>query len=84
VARPGITGWAQVNGRNALSWKKKFDLDLWYVNNASIMLDLKNFSINFKESVYSGGNLGSWFSYDETLHRHTKIKLVCHTNLLKL
>lgn len=39
--RPGITGWAQVNGRNAISWERKFDLDVWYVENASFWLDLK-------------------------------------------
>ena len=39
--RPGITGWAQVNGRNALSWKEKFELDVWYVDNISFMLDFK-------------------------------------------
>ena len=38
---PGITGWVQVNGRNALSWDEKFDLDLWYVDNQSFWLDLK-------------------------------------------
>lgn len=39
--RPGITGWAQINGRNALSWPEKFELDLWYVENRSLWLDLK-------------------------------------------
>jgi len=39
--RPGITGWAQVNGRNALSWEEKFNLDVWYVNNMSLMLDFR-------------------------------------------
>lgn len=39
--RPGITGWAQVNGRNALSWREKFELDIWYVENQSLWLDLK-------------------------------------------
>lgn len=39
--RPGITGWAQVNGRNALSWEEKFKLDLWYVDNGSLWLDIK-------------------------------------------
>ena len=39
--RPGITGWAQVNGRNALSWAEKFDHDVWYVENQSFMVDLK-------------------------------------------
>lgn len=38
---PGITGWAQINGRNAISWKKKFELDIWYVENRSFALDLK-------------------------------------------
>lgn len=39
--RPGITGWAQVNGRNAISWTKKFELDVWYVDHISFMLDMK-------------------------------------------
>ena len=39
--RPGITGWAQVNGRNAISWSKKFKLDVWYVDHCSFLLDLK-------------------------------------------
>ena len=39
--KPGITGWAQVNGRNAISWDEKFDLDVWYVDNHSIWLDIK-------------------------------------------
>jgi lipopolysaccharide/colanic/teichoic acid biosynthesis glycosyltransferase len=38
---PGITGWAQVNGRNKLSWDEKFELDVWYVDNQSILLDIK-------------------------------------------
>jgi sugar transferase EpsL len=39
--KPGITGWAQVNGRNALSWEERFELDVWYVDNQSFVLDLK-------------------------------------------
>lgn len=39
--KPGITGWAQVNGRNAISWKKKFEYDVWYVDNVSLILDIK-------------------------------------------
>lgn len=39
--RPGITGWAQINGRNAISWEEKFALDVWYVENQSFMLDIK-------------------------------------------
>jgi lipopolysaccharide/colanic/teichoic acid biosynthesis glycosyltransferase len=41
LVRPGITGWAQVNGRNSISWKKKFELDVYYVENLSFLLDLK-------------------------------------------
>lgn len=40
-ARPGITGWAQVNGRNAISWEDKFSLDVWYVDNQSLWLDMR-------------------------------------------
>ena len=39
--RPGITGWAQVNGRNTISWNKKFEMDVWYVDNQSFILDVK-------------------------------------------
>jgi sugar transferase EpsL len=41
AVRPGITGWAQVNGRNAISWEERFELDVWYVDNWSLWLDLK-------------------------------------------
>jgi undecaprenyl phosphate N,N'-diacetylbacillosamine 1-phosphate transferase len=41
--RPGITGWAQVNGRNAISWQRKFELDVWYVDNISFKTDIKIF-----------------------------------------
>jgi sugar transferase EpsL len=39
--KPGITGWAQINGRNAISWEEKFKLDVWYVDNVSLFLDIK-------------------------------------------
>jgi lipopolysaccharide/colanic/teichoic acid biosynthesis glycosyltransferase len=39
--KPGITGWAQVNGRNTISWEKKFEYDVWYVENLSLILDIK-------------------------------------------
>lgn len=41
LVKPGITGWAQINGRNAISWSRKFDLDVWYVNNLSLTVDIK-------------------------------------------
>jgi len=46
---PGITGWAQVNGRNSLSWDEKFKLDLWYVDNQSFYLDIKILFLTFKK-----------------------------------
>lgn len=45
--KPGITGWAQVNGRNAIAWEKKFELDVWYVNHRSLWLDLKILALTF-------------------------------------
>lgn len=47
--RPGITGWAQVNGRNAISWEEKFNLDVWYVDHVSFMLDLKIIFLTIKK-----------------------------------
>lgn len=47
--RPGITGWAQVNGRNAISWTKKFELDVYYVKNISFLMDLKIFFLTIKK-----------------------------------
>lgn len=53
--RPGITGWAQVNGRNAISWEKKFELDIWYVDHVSLATDLKVFFTTFKKVFKSEG-----------------------------
>lgn len=47
--RPGITGWAQVNGRNAISWEKRFELDVWYVDNRTFLLDMKILFFTFKK-----------------------------------
>ncbi|WP_309872382.1 sugar transferase [Chryseobacterium sediminis] len=47
--RPGITGWAQINGRNAISWEEKFNLDVWYVDHVSLMLDLKIIFLTIKK-----------------------------------
>ena len=47
--RPGITGWAQVNGRNAISWMKKFELDVWYVEHCSFLLDVKIIFLTIKK-----------------------------------
>lgn len=46
---PGITGWAQVNGRNAISWTRKFELDVWYVDHCSLKLDVKIFFLTIKK-----------------------------------
>lgn len=53
--RPGITGWAQINGRNALSWEEKFRLDVWYVDNRSFWLDLKVLFLTIKKVVVRDG-----------------------------
>lgn len=47
--RPGVTGWAQINGRNSLSWEEKFRLDVWYVDNQSFWLDLKILALTVKK-----------------------------------
>lgn len=53
--RPGITGWAQINGRNEISWDEKFKLDLWYVDNRSFLLDLKILAMTFRKVLKSEG-----------------------------
>ena len=53
--KPGITGWAQVNGRNAISWNEKFDLDVWYVDNQSIWLDIKILYFTIKKVIMRDG-----------------------------
>lgn len=53
--RPGITGWAQVNGRNAISWEEKFKLDVWYVDNQSFFLDLKILFLTVKRVLFRDG-----------------------------
>lgn len=59
--KPGITGWAQVNGRNAISWEEKFDLDVWYVDHKSFWLDMKIlfktfFKVIKREGISQEGN----------------------------
>ena len=69
--RPGITGWAQVHGRNGISWTEKFKLDVWYVNHCSLKIDIKiflltiikvfrkddiNFNKSAEESAFDGSN----------------------------
>ena len=53
--KPGITGWAQVNGRNRISWEERFDLDVWYVDNCSLMLDLKIIGMTFAKVMKREG-----------------------------
>ena len=53
--RPGITGWAQCNGRNAISWAKKFELDVWYVDNCSLRLDIRIIFLTIKKVVVRDG-----------------------------
>ena len=53
--RPGITGWAQINGRNSSTWDKKFSDDVWYVNHHSLFLDLKIIFITLKKVIFREG-----------------------------
>jgi len=53
--KPGITGWAQVNGRNAINWDEKFDLDVWYVDNQSVWLDIKILFLTIKKVIMRDG-----------------------------
>lgn len=55
LVRPGITGWAQVNGRNAISWPEKFRLDVWYVENRSLLLDIKILFLTVKKVLDRSG-----------------------------
>ena len=55
MVKPGITGWAQVNGRNAISWDKKFELDVWYVDHISFLLDIKILFMTIQKVVKSEG-----------------------------
>lgn len=53
--RPGVTGWAQINGRNAISWEDKFKLDIWYVDNRSFWLDIKILLLTVKKVLIKDG-----------------------------
>lgn len=55
LLKPGITGWAQVNGRNAITWQQKFVFDVYYVRNLSLLLDLKIFLLTIKKVIKSEG-----------------------------
>lgn len=55
AVRPGITGWAQVNGRNAISWEQKFEYDVWYVNNSCFLLDIKIIVLTIKKVLAREG-----------------------------
>jgi sugar transferase EpsL len=72
--KPGITGWAQVNGRNAISWDEKFDLDLWYVENHNFLLDLKILLKTFFKVIKSEGitnaNSVTMPVFDGSMNRH--------------
>ncbi len=66
--RPGITGWAQVNGRNAISWQKKFEYDVWYVDHVSFLLDLKIIFLTIKNVVKREGISKDGFATTEAFN----------------
>ena len=53
LVRPGITGWAQVNGRNAISWERKFELDVWYVTHLSLILDIRILLLTIRNVLFA-------------------------------
>jgi lipopolysaccharide/colanic/teichoic acid biosynthesis glycosyltransferase len=53
--RPGVTGWAQINGRNSISWEEKFDLDVWYIDNRSLLFDLRIVFLTVKKVLVREG-----------------------------
>jgi len=76
--RPGITGWAQVNGRNSISWEQKLELDIWYVDNRSFWLDLKILFLTFlkvfkREGISHEGCVGMP-RFDEYMKKQTKVE----------
>ncbi len=75
--KPGITGWAQINGRNALSWEEKFQFDLWYVDNCSLWLDIQILLLTVwkilrRESISRPGHV-TMEEFTGTQHEDTKI-----------
>ena len=69
--KPGVTGWAQINGRNSISWEEKFTLDLWYVSNISLMLDFKIILLTIVK-LFTRENINQ--SNSQTMERFQKIK----------
>lgn len=55
LVKPGVTGWAQINGRNTISWRQKFNYDIWYVQNCSLALDLKILVVTFWNVILGKG-----------------------------
>ncbi|MDR7073358.1 sugar transferase [Fictibacillus barbaricus] len=76
--KPGITGWAQINGRNAISWDEKFQLDLWYVQNQDFLLDLKILFLTLKKVIRSEGisnsNSVTMPIFNGTANRHKEMQ----------
>ena len=66
--KPGITGWAQVNGRNAISWQKKFEYDVWYVDHVSFILDLKILFLTIKNVIKREGISKDGFATTEAFN----------------
>lgn len=78
--KPGITGWAQINGRNAISWEQKFELDCWYVDNQSLWLDIKIILLTFKKVVIREGISAAG---DATMPRFTGSSTPNHSAIRK-
>jgi sugar transferase EpsL len=69
--KPGITGWAQINGRNNISWDKKFEYDLWYVDNQTFLLDIKIIFLTILKVIFRDGVSAQG---ESTMHKFTGTK----------
>lgn len=68
--KPGITGWAQVNGRNAITWEEKFNLDVWYVDHLSVLLDIKILFMTIRNVIMREGISKDGFATTEKFNGH--------------
>lgn len=81
--RPGITGWAQVNGRNAISWEQKFTLDVWYVDHRSFWLDIKILALTIKKVLIKEGISAQEVETMPKFTGNTVINKKCRSNIKK-
>lgn len=80
--RPGITGWAQINGRNAISWEQRFDMDVWYVDNQSFLLDMNIVCKTFGKVLRRADITEKGSATMSEFTGSSSLKSDCHNNLI--